>query len=267
MSDETKLPPLERYIKILELLAAFPDGLSLKDIAAMLALPKASAHRLVATMEKSNLIVFSNGPAQAIVLSSRMRRLIFLAADGSVVDMMTRDMLKQLSQDTEETCYIAKLEGNKVRSIVMESPNAPWRGFVVPGKIMHSHAAACAKAILAFQPDEVVDQVLEGDLPRLTAHTKTDRKAIEQELGKVRQAGFATCLAEVDDGLAAIAVPIHLTQVGVIYSLGIVGPYQRIIKLIEGDVQSRLTPLAQSIAAILTKTKGAISEQLVPSVL
>jgi DNA-binding IclR family transcriptional regulator len=256
-STDDKLPPLERYFRILEALSGFPDGLTLSELSNMLALPKASTHRLLTTMQKSNLVALSDGGA-TYVLADRARRLVHLSAGSAFVETLTTSYLQQLSSETGETCYIARLEGPRVRTIVMESPDAPWRGFVLPGKIMYPHAAACAKVILAFQPDELVDQALSGDLPPLTRHTKTDRSNIKDELARTRQNGFATCIGEVDEGLAAAAVPIEVEDAGVIYALGIVGPLPRITSLIDADITSRLMIISKAISACLSKTRSEI---------
>ncbi len=255
MSDDHKLPPLERYFRILEILAAFPDGLSLMEVGRMLGLPKATAHRLLAGLQKSQLVALT-APGNAYVLGDRTRRLAVLGTDGSFVKTLTAALLRDLSTEIGETCYVARLEGIQVRSIVMESPDAPWRGFVLPGKTMQPNATACSKAILAFQDDDLVDRALAGRIIRLTDRTKTDPAAIKAELDAVRGRGYATCLGEVDEALAAVAVPIRVAPVGVIYSLGVVGPLPRIEKLIADDIPKRLEVVAKAIASALEKGGG-----------
>lgn len=255
MSDDHKLPPLERYFRILELLAAFPEGLSLMEVARMLGLPKATAHRLLAGLQKSQLVSLA-GSGSTYVLAERMRRLALLSVDESFVATFTGALLRDLSAEIGETCYVARLEGVQVRSIAMESPDAPWRGFVLPGKAMQPNATACSKAILAFQDDETVERALAGRIIRLTEHTKTRPAAIKAELARVRELGYATCIGEVDEALAAVAVPVDVPPLGVAYSLGVVGPLPRITRLIADDIPARLKSSAQAIAAVLSKIGG-----------
>jgi DNA-binding IclR family transcriptional regulator len=254
-----KLPPLERYFRILEVLSGFPDGLTLSELANMLALPKASTHRLLATMQKSSLVALGSG-GSTYVLADRVRRLAHLSAGTEFIEQMTISHLQQLSADTGETCYIARLEGTRVRTIMMESPDTPWRGFVLPGKIMHPHATASAKAVLAFQSDELVEQALGGDLPRLTARTKINREDVKKEYAQVRRNGFATCIGEVDEGLAAAAVPIAVEPAGVIYALGIVGPLPRITSLINDGLVARLQTVSGAISTFLSKTRSELAK-------
>ncbi|MGB6055226.1 MAG: IclR family transcriptional regulator [Burkholderiaceae bacterium] len=251
-STNDKTPPLERYFRILEVLAGFSDGVTLSELASMLALPKATTHRLLATMQKSRLVEQSGGASYT--LADRARRLAHLLVGADLIETLTAAHLEQMVAETGETCYIARLDGAQVRTVVMNSPNAPWRGFVLPGKIMHPHATASAKAILAFQPEALITQALSGDLPSLTRHTKTRRRDIKAELARVREEGFATCIGEVDEGLAATAVPIEDAVLGVIYALGVVGPLPRIVSLIDKGLVDRLKAVAAAISALLARS-------------
>lgn len=227
MSQDSKLPPLERYTRILELLALFPDGLALTEVARMLALPKTSAHRLLGTMQDSQLVDLAGGTTY--VLGDRVRRLAEAGTDTDWVVRVVRPHLADLAAETEETCYLAKLDsGHRVSSVAIESPDTPWRGFVLPGKGMAPHAAASAKAILAFQPTPVIDAALTEPLPRLTANTCVDGEKIRKEYAWIREHGYATCIGEIDEELAALGVPLRGSRLGVIYSLGLTGPLQRL---------------------------------------
>lgn len=156
--------------------------------------------------------------------------------------------LQRLSREFDETCYLAKLDGETVRSVVMESPGSPWRGYVLPGRSMMAHANASAKAIIAYQDDALIERALESELPALTPFTKTDRDEIRREFVKVRDAGFATCIDEVEEGLAAFAVPIFGQDGSVQMALASVGPKARIMGMLEGGAVERFSKTAASIA-------------------
>jgi DNA-binding IclR family transcriptional regulator len=248
-----KSPPLERYFRILETLGAFPEGLSLKELSDLLVLPKQSAHRLLATMQESGLVQTSSGRGQTYSLGDRVRRLALLGADEGVVRTLTSSLLQRLSAELGETCYIAKLEGTTVRSVAMQSPDTPWRGFVLPGKILQPHATAAGKTIMAYQSEEVVAGVLSGPLSKISPRTITSKAAVRSDFERIRARGYGTCIGEIDEALAAIAVPIEVNGVGVIYGLGIVGPLPRITRLIDGGVAATLQNFGRAIAAALSK--------------
>jgi len=227
MHQDYKSPPLERYVRILELLAAFPEGLGLSDVARLSGLPKTSTHRLLGALQSAQLIELAAGVVY--VLGNRIRRLAHAGADAQWVTTLIKPHLADLAAQTGETCYLAKLHaGHQVSSVMMESPDTPWRGFVLPGKVMAPHAAASAKAILAFQAPAVIDAALMAPLSPITANTCTDPRRVREEYALVRERGYATCIGEIDEELIALGVPIHDAQFGVVYSLGLTGPHQRL---------------------------------------
>ena len=254
-SDQTddKLPPLERYFRILEMLAACPQGLSLIEIGKVLMLPKATAHRLLAAMQRSDLVQLSNNGRPKYALTPRVRRLAYLGIDSEAVASFTASLLNDFSKRYGETCYLCRLEETTVKSIAIASPETTWRGYVLPGKILQPHATAGGKAIMAFQNDDVIKQALAEGTPALTAWTKTDPKAILKEYAEVRKNRFATCLKEVEAELAAFAIPIDIEGRGVQYCVGVLGPYSRISRMITGQPRQALQQLADAIKVVLAQ--------------
>jgi DNA-binding IclR family transcriptional regulator len=110
---------------------------------------------------------------------------------------------------------------------VSQSPDVRWRGYVQPGIEMPVNAAASAKAIMAYQDDTTL--ALAQPLPIVTANTRNDAAWVESELQAVRARGYATCIGEIDEGLAAIAVPVTLPDGMVLHALAMTGPLQRIM--------------------------------------
>lgn len=259
--EEKKSVPLERYFQILELLCGFPRGVGLAEVAALLGLPRATAHRLLANMRAARLVELGAGRGQFYVLADRVRKLALLAASDDLIESLTATILKRLSSDVKETTFLARLEGSTVHSVAMESPDTPWRGFVLPGKILQPHATASGKAIMAFQSKEMINHVLSQGLEKLTRKTLTAPKKIEAHYNTVRKLGYATCLGEVDESLGAVAVPIHIESIGVHFSLGLVGRLSRITSLIIDDIHIRMEKDAKSIASAIYLGKVALRRE------
>jgi len=254
--DDIKLPPLERYFRIIEMLAVCPQGLSLMEIGKVLMLPKASVHRLLSTMQRSNLVQLSNNGRPKYSLTERVRRLAYHAIDNDAVASLAASLLNDFSRKYGETCYLCRLEDATVRSIAIASPATPWRGYVLPGRVLQPHATAGGKAIMAFQSKELIDRALAEGTPALTSWTKTDRKAILADYAEIRKNHFSTCIKEVEAELAAFAVPIEVGSLGVQYCVGVLGPYSRIIRVIDDEPRGALQELAEAIKVILSRIAG-----------
>ncbi|UVK54593.1 helix-turn-helix domain-containing protein [Mesorhizobium sp. AR02] len=244
--------PLERYISVLEVLAPFPEGLAASDVESMLGLPKTTVNRLLKTLNEAGLIAASGIKSRNVVLGRRLLRLLHTSSDSSWIEIVTKRPLQALADKTGESCFIVKLSGLQIRSVNSEAPDTPVRTYVVPGSIMPINAAASAKAILAWQEEQVVAALLEQPLAALTANSTTDKAKLRQELEVVREKGYATDMAEHVEGLASIACPIHTKAMGVIYAIGLTGPYHRIVgEAFErhvADLKHTAAQLAKSLA-------------------
>lgn len=227
--DDSKDKPLDRYVAVLEAVAPFPDGLSASDVEAVLQLPKTTVNRLLKTLLEVNLLGVSSTKSRNYVLGTRLLRLAHASNDSDWIVTTTQRILQNLAESTGQTCFIAKLAGLEIKSVSTEAPDTPVRTYVVPGKSMPPNATASGKAILAFQPDEIVRKVLEAPLASYTAKTKIDVDVVLADLVEVRKRGYSLDLAEHVEGLASIGAPIKTPGIGVMYAVGITGPYERIV--------------------------------------
>lgn len=251
--------PLERYFRVLELLAAYPQGLALNDLVVMLMLPKGTIHRLLSAMQRTNLVTVGSGTRARFTLSPRVQRLGRLAVDPDVVATLAKPLLQDFSEKVGETCYLCRLEGTVIQSISISSPEDTWTGYVLPGKTLQPHATAAGKAIMAYQPPEIVDAAIAAGLPALCSRTITDREALLSEYAKVREQGYATCIQEVVPELSAFAMPIEVDGIGVRFSVGMLGPHSRMTVRMEKDLAGEFAALANAIRALLN---GQSTERL-----
>jgi DNA-binding IclR family transcriptional regulator len=135
-------------------------------------------------------------------------------------------------------------------------PERGVRVFVVPGEVMPAHAAASAKAIMAFQPPEFVDAVLSAKLEKFTPATKTSPLEIRREYAQVREQNYAVCWDELEVGLAAVACPIELPDAGVIYALGVSGIGERISRRSIEAVRDELASVLPDVERALRQLSG-----------
>jgi DNA-binding IclR family transcriptional regulator len=70
------------------------------------------------------------------------------------------------------------------------------------------HATGLGKAILAWQPTELVNRIGAQRLPRFTKHTICSLSDLKEELKGIRQRGYAIDNEEGVIGLRCVAAPI-----------------------------------------------------------
>jgi DNA-binding IclR family transcriptional regulator len=241
--------PLQRYFRLLEVVAGFPAGITLAQLVGQLGLPKTTVHRLLRGLTEVGML--TDAPGGTYRLGPRLLSMLYTGASGDWIQGLTQPLLRELAEETGETCYIARLVDRRIQSVAIVTPENAVRGYVVPGRELWPHAAASAKAILAFQSDAVIAAVLASGLPRFTNRTQTDRTALLKELAAIRQSGIASCIGEDVDGFAGIACPIPIDGVEVIYGLAITGTIDSLIERNRARYESLLVPLARRIAAAM----------------
>jgi DNA-binding IclR family transcriptional regulator len=248
--------PLERYFRVLETIAVSGEGLSVSAVADRCDLPLATAHRLLQNLQSADLVAGVGGKRRDYQLGQRLLRLLHAGSDAAWLTIGVQPILDRLANQLGDTCYLARLVGPEVVSVAWAVPSDGLRANVIPGYTMPPHVAASAKAILAFQPKELIDRALAGSLTRLTPETKMSRKEIEKDYAGVRKNGFATCWNEMELGMGAIAIPLSLPVVGIMYSVGTAGLLDRLTR----------RPLANSLgvlrSAIEPLTKALSDHQL-----
>jgi DNA-binding IclR family transcriptional regulator len=263
-------PPLERYFSALESIAASVDGRSVSEIAENCDLPIGTAHRLLQNLQHAGLVASAGSKRRDYRLGKRLLRLLHAGSDTAWLTISAQPILDRLANEIADTCYLARLVGHEVVSVAWATPTDGLRGYVVPGHTLAPHVAASAKAILAFQPRTLADKALSGPLPKLTAKTKTKRKDIDKDYRAVRENGYATCWDEMEVGLGAIAVPIHLPDIGVIYSLGTAGlidrltrrPVTETVALLRAALEPMTRALRNRQPADAPETRSQIKERL-----
>ena len=113
------------------------------------------------------------------------------------------------------------------------------------------HCAANGKALLAFQPEEMIERILAGPLPRMTDRTIAEPGAVRAELARVRACGYARAVGELEAGLNGVAAPIRDAGGSVVAAVSASGPAYRV-------TVERLADLG----ALVVDTAERISERL-----
>jgi len=110
---------------------------------------------------------------------------------------------------------------------------------------------ANGKVLLAFAGAPIPD----GPLPRYTARTITTRKALEQELLRIRTLGWASNVGEAEDGLHAVAAPVHDAFDRCCAALSVSGPSFRLPPRKLPDLAGRCAQAAKEIGRRLGRTR------------
>ncbi|MDR0343215.1 MAG: IclR family transcriptional regulator [Nocardiopsaceae bacterium] len=211
--------------RVLALLASFEDGraeLGVTEMSRLLGVHKSTASRLAAVLERTGFLTRSG---RRFRLGVEVIRLGSLAL--SSLDLVTRlqPAMDKLSQQTGETVNLAVPAGQDVLNVA-EVPSTyilnSSGGWI--GRRTTPHAVANGKVLLAYHAI-TMPRVLE----RYTDRTVTSRAELAAELETVRRDGYATAVAELEDGLVAVAAPVFDVTGGCVAALSVSGPEFRML--------------------------------------
>jgi len=243
---------LARYGRILEVVAVAPDGLTLGAIGTAAKLQAATAHRLVNALCAAGFLARRDGQ-KVYVLGARLVRLCLAAVTPATVVSLARPILRDLVKAHGETAFLTKLSATSVESIAMEMPQAGEKSFVQPGRVMPFHASASAKAIFAFQPQDVIDRLLAEPRTKFTADTKMDESEILADFARVRSERFAVCDNELDPGVLSFAAPVEVSPLGVMFAIGVAGLSDRLGLKPRQDIKQSLLDASAALARQLQR--------------
>lgn len=135
-------------------------------------------------------------------------------------------VLTSLVQETGETAAIMRRIGSSAVCLhQVESPH-PLRVTLLPGTPMPLHAGAPAKVLLAYAPEEMVEEVVGQGLVPITRSTP-DEARLRQDLAAILESEVAESTGEAVVGSVSYAVPV-MAREGIVGALCLVAPASRI---------------------------------------
>jgi DNA-binding IclR family transcriptional regulator len=109
------------------------------------------------------------------------------------------------------------------------------------------HASALGKAILAYLPSSVVDDLTAESLPKLTSRTLSARE-LRAQFESIRERGVARERDEAILGEASVAAPIFDHSGHAVGAVGVVGDTERIVP--RGPAKGLVAAVAEAAAGI-----------------
>lgn len=165
-------------------------------------------------------------------------------------------VLRLLEEETGETALIVRRIG--LAAVVLhEIPSSqPLRVTIPPGEELPLQGGAFGKALLAFAPAEIQDEVFALERPP----GAPDGERLRADLADVVTSGVARSVGEVLSGTVAIAVPIFRHD-GIVAAIGVIGPEARCGLAWRTRVAKLLPGAAGSIVGALTVGPSADDSQ------
>ncbi len=246
---------IQTVVNALRLLETFSEveELGVTDLSRRLSLHKNNVFRLLATLEERGYVEQLED-TDRYRLGSRCLELGHSFSRGRSLARHGRGELERLAEMSGETAHLGALRDLRVTHLDGEQPNQLVLTGLRVGQRLPLHCTALGKVLLATAGADVWERfdrecAPDGELPRHTPGTITDRDKFFDHLQTVAGEGLALDVEECAEGMRCVAAPVYDAAGRTVAALSISAPAFRVN---EEDLRQRLAPLVTDAAERLT---------------
>jgi DNA-binding IclR family transcriptional regulator len=224
-------------------------ALSLQELAAATGLHKNTVFRVLYTLAEHGYIAKEN---RSYRLGQKMADLRNARLYSQDLVTVAGPYLTALRDEFGETVNLGVLNGGSISYVDVRESSERFRLAERVGGSDPLHCTALGKAQLAFlPPNEVRDLMKRSGMKKYTAYTITSVGALQIQLKRIREAGYAVDDQESMLGAFCVATPILNAAKEPVAAISIAGP---IIRFNESHLPK--------VSAALLKTSTKIQHKL-----
>ncbi len=247
---------LERGLALLSHVA-MPGDHTATSLAEAVGLPISTTYRYLRVLREGRFVREDRGryePGTALVaLGGTHSAQAYLAEVGPAA-------LAGIVEAIGETAVMIIRVGTRALCLRRAEPDKALKYTFGVNQLLPLHAGAGQRVLLAWAPDAVIAQVLQGSLERYTDNTPTAEQ-LQQSIPAVRRVGWALSRGEFDAGSVSVAVPV-LFGGEAVCSLNVAGPESRCGSR---EWVTHTVEVLQASAADLSDALGVWSPSTVPT--
>ncbi|MBM2620692.1 IclR family transcriptional regulator [Actinoplanes sp. LDG1-06] len=209
---------------ILDSFTADDRGIGFAELQRRTGLAKATLHRLTGEMVDARLLDRVDGKFH---LSGHLFALGMRASvERSLIEVAT-PFLEDLYERTHETVHLGLREGGEVVYVAKIGGHRQARAPSRLGGRLPLHATAIGKALLAFAPDSVREDVLTRPLGRLAPRTVTSAVMLRRQLDEAAETGLTYEAEESAVGIVCVGAPVLDGDDLAVAAISVAGPATR----------------------------------------
>jgi len=198
---------LERGLGMIRAFGPHAPEQTVSELAATTGLTRATARRFLITLIELGYV---ESDGRVFRLTPRVLELGYSFLSGLGFPDVALPHLERLVADVNESSEASVLDGDDIVYVVRVPSTAVVTVAINVGARMPAHATSMGKVLLAALPDAQLDAYLErAELQRFLPRTVTDPAVLRRQLEEVRAQGYAIVDQELEEGLVAVAAPVH----------------------------------------------------------
>jgi IclR family pca regulon transcriptional regulator len=247
--DTDFVQSLQRGLAVIRAFDADDPALTLSDVAKATGLAPATARRFVLTLVE---LGYMRAEGRLFRLSPRVLELGRPYLSSLTLPEIALPHLRDFVADVRESSSLAILDGSDIVYVAHVAAKRIMSVSVSVGTRDPAFATSLGRVLLAGQSDESYAAL---QLEPITGSTIVDPDALLAELRGIRAQGWALVDQELEEGLRALAAPIHDEHGHVIAAANVAVHASRwTIDAIRGDLLPRLLRTTAAIDVDLQAT-------------
>jgi IclR family pca regulon transcriptional regulator len=198
---------VERALAIIRAFGPRTPAMTVTEIASATGLTRAAARRFLLTLVELGYV---SSDGRHFSLTPRVLELGYAFLSSLSLPEVALPHLERLVAASHDSSEGSILDGDEIVYVVRVAGPAIMSASVQVGARMPAAATSMGRVLLAGLPDAKLERYLERvELTPYLPNTIVDRARLREQLLRVREQGFAIVDQELEEGLLAIAVPIH----------------------------------------------------------
>lgn len=241
---------LDRGLRLLHCFAGSGEPMSLSDLARAAGLPRATARRILFTLERGGYVA-SDG--KLFTLTPQVLTLAASYLRSSQIVTVLQPVLDRIATEAHEIASLAVLDRNDAVFIARSSPTRMFSAGPDIGYRLPAFCTSVGRVMLGRFSDEELAPLLDA-MPRekLTPQTVIDPQTLLASIKSDRDKGYSLVDREAEPHFRSISVPVHRYDDSIIGAINIGGHVDRVST---EEMIARFLPLlrqgAESVRSML----------------
>ncbi|MFY9890537.1 MAG: IclR family transcriptional regulator C-terminal domain-containing protein [Streptosporangiaceae bacterium] len=253
--DSDFVQSLDRGLAVIRAFGPGRERLSLSDVARETGLTRAAARRFLLTLVK---LGYMRSDGREFSLRPRVLELGYAYLSGLAMPEIAAPHLEELVARVRESSSISVLDGDHIVYVARVPTKRIMTVAISVGTRFPAYATSMGRVLLSgMSKDELGRYLAEADLEGITGRTITDPDRLREVVRDAGKQGYAIVDQELEEGLRAIAAPIHGSAGSVIAAINLSAHASRVsMAAMRAELLPALLETARRIEADL-RSQGA----------
>jgi IclR family pca regulon transcriptional regulator len=198
---------LDRGLAVIRAFGPDRERLSLSEVASAAGLTRAAARRFLLTLARLGYV---RSDGRLFSLRPRVLELGYAYLSGLSLPEIAAPHMEEMVSRLHESSSISVLDGHHIVYVARVPTKRIMTVAISVGTRFPAYATSMGRVLLAELSDEDLDRYLaEATFEQLTSRTVTDPDGLREIVREVGCQGYAIVDQELEEGLRAVAAPIH----------------------------------------------------------